>query len=262
MKILFTICGRAGSKGIKNKNISGFLGIPLPYYTYAAIELFLDKHRDIDADIAVNTDSRELLKLFDELKNKKICLLERRKEISTDSAPKIAVILDCVERMEVMRKKQYDVVIDLDLTSPLRTVRDIEHLVQKQSETQCDVAFSVTAARRNPWFNMVKKGDKGYGRVISSHFNARQEAPEVFDMNASLYAYKPEYLRLQKGVLDGYSEVITMYDTGILDLDHAEDLELMEVIAEHLYKTKPEFGAIRKYAEAVVKAIGLPEVDT
>ncbi len=261
MKILFTICGRAGSKGIKNKNISRFLGIPLPYYTYAAIELFLDKHRNINADIAVNTDSRELMELFDKLKNKKICLLERRKEISTDSAPKIAVILDCIERMEVMRRKQYDMVIDLDLTSPLRTVKDIEHLVQKQSETQCDVAFSVTAARRNPWFNMVKKSDKGYSRVISSHFNARQEAPQVFDMNASLYAYKPEYLRLQKGILDGYSEVITMYDTGILDLDHEEDLELMEVIGEHLYKTKPEFGEIRKYAETIVKGRELSEVN-
>ena len=44
MNILFTICGRAGSKGIKNKNIRKFVGKPLPYYTISAIDLFLKKN--------------------------------------------------------------------------------------------------------------------------------------------------------------------------------------------------------------------------
>ena len=39
-------------------------------------------------------------------------------------------------------------------------------------------------------------------------------------MNASIYAYRPEYLRAGKGVLDGYCEAVEMDDTGILDLDH------------------------------------------
>ena len=44
MKILFTICGRAGSKGIKNKNIREFVGKPLPYYTISAIDLFFKRN--------------------------------------------------------------------------------------------------------------------------------------------------------------------------------------------------------------------------
>ena len=43
MKILFTICGRVGSKGIKNKNIKSFVGKQLPLYTLSAIDLFLKK---------------------------------------------------------------------------------------------------------------------------------------------------------------------------------------------------------------------------
>ena len=31
MRLLFTICGRAGSKGIKNKNLRDFVGKPLMY---------------------------------------------------------------------------------------------------------------------------------------------------------------------------------------------------------------------------------------
>ena len=38
MKILFTICGRAGSKGIHNKNIKTFCEFPLPLYSLSALD--------------------------------------------------------------------------------------------------------------------------------------------------------------------------------------------------------------------------------
>jgi CMP-N,N'-diacetyllegionaminic acid synthase len=245
MKILFTICGRAGSKGIKNKNIRQFLGAPLPYYSLAAVDLYLCGHPDTQADIVLNTDSGELTHLFDINKLRRVDVIRRSAELSTDAAPKIAVIYDCLARMQLKTGAQYDMVVDLDITSPLRTVQDIANLIQKQAETRCDVAFSVTTARRNPYFNMVKKTDKGYKRVIESQFNTRQEAPEIFDMNASMYAYAPAYLRQQKGVLDGYCEAVQMYDTGVLDLDHENDFELMEVVGKYLFENKQAYKEIR-----------------
>ena len=62
MSILFTVCGRAGSKGIKEKNVRPFLKYPLPYYTLSAIELFC-AGKDLDYDIVVSTDSEKLKKL-------------------------------------------------------------------------------------------------------------------------------------------------------------------------------------------------------
>ena len=44
MKILFTIGGRAGSKGIHNKNIKTFCEFPLPLYSLSALDLYLTKH--------------------------------------------------------------------------------------------------------------------------------------------------------------------------------------------------------------------------
>ena len=43
---------------------------------------------------------------------------------------------------------------------------------------------------------------------------------------------------------EGYFEAIIMYDTAVLDLDHENDFELMELIADYLYKKKPEFGEV------------------
>ena len=154
--------------------------------------------------------------------------------------------------MEDRFHTHYDMVVDLDLTSPLRKVEDIVHLIEKQKACLADVTFSVTDSRRNPYFNMVMKTEHGYKKVIASDFVARQQAPEIFDMNASLYAYRPDYLRTQKGVLDGYCEVIIMEDTGILDLDHINDFELMQVIAKYLFATRADFAEIY---ENIVRAI-------
>lgn len=66
-------------------------------------------------------------------------------------------------------------------------------------------------------------------------------------MNASLYAYIPDFLRPGISLFDGYAEAIYMYDTGILDLDHENDFELMEVIARYLFETNQEFGEIRNH---------------
>lgn len=244
MKILFTICGRAGSKGIKNKNIRDFLGQPLPYYTLSAIDLYKKMNTENAVDVVANSDSPELLKLMSENPFFPVFTIERCVELGGDNVPKISVILDCLDFMQNKSGSNYDMVVDLDITSPLRTKIDIDNLIKKQKECNADVTFSVTDARRNPYFNMVMKTEKGYTKVLKSNFTTRQQAPEIFDMNASMYAYNPQYLHEKKGVLDGYCECIHMYDTGILDLDHENDFELMEVIAAYLFKTRDLFREV------------------
>lgn len=246
MKILFTMCGRAGSKGIKNKNIRSFAGKPLPYYSISAIDLFLKKTElEIDYDIVVNTDSMELINMMKENPLRKVQVIERKSELCNDVIGKIEVIRDCYFQMKERMGKSYDIVVDLDLISPLRTVIDMENLIKKHRETKADVTTSVTDARRNPYFNQLKRTEHGFKKVIESDFTARQQAPEVFDMNASLYAYNPEYLMTGKGVLDGYCECIEMKDTGVLDLDHENDFALMEIIAEYLFRTDNGYGEVK-----------------
>ena len=59
-RLLITICGRAGSKGFKNKNLKNFCGKPLVYYSLSAAELFIKKHPELEIDVALNTDSEDL----------------------------------------------------------------------------------------------------------------------------------------------------------------------------------------------------------
>ncbi|AUM96500.1 TPA: acylneuraminate cytidylyltransferase family protein [Clostridium botulinum] len=245
MNILFTICGRAGSKGIKNKNLKDFLQYPLPFYTVSAIDLYKKQNPDFYCDVALNTDSSALIKMFKQRLNFKVDIIERKLSLALDNTPKVIVIYNCLDEMKRRKSINYDIVVDLDITSPLRTVEDVSNLIRKKIESNVDIVFSVTDSRRNPYFNMVVKTEKGYERVIASSFNARQEAPDIFDMNASLYAYSPEFLESGKGIFEGKCDVIKMLDTAVLDLDHENDFHLMQVIAEYLFQEYPAFKEIR-----------------
>lgn len=244
MNILFTICGRAGSKGIRNKNIKEFLDHPLPFYTVSAINLYTKLHPENLYNVALNTDSIDLMNLFRDELNLDIDIVERRAELGLDNTPKVSVILNTYEEIKKRKKIDYDMVVDLDITSPLRTVMDIENLIDKKKEVTADVVFSVTDSRRNPYFNMVMKTVNGYERVIQSSFNTRQEAPEIYDMNASMYAYSPSFLVSEKAIFEGKCDVIKMMDTAVLDLDHENDFELMIVIAKYIYKTYIDYNEV------------------
>lgn len=245
MNILFTICGRAGSKGIKNKNLIDFLGYPLPFYTVSAIDLYIKRNPDIKADTVLNTDSDRLIEIFREQINYNVEIIKRESHLGLDHTPKITVVLNCLQIMKSRKYINYDMVVDLDITSPLRTVTDIEKLIEKKINSDADAVFSVTDSRRNPYFNMVMKTENGYERVMKSTFNSRQEAPEIYDMNASLYAFSPEFLESGKMLFEGKCDVIKMKDTAVLDLDHKSDFELMQVIAEYLFNNYSEFGEVR-----------------
>ncbi len=244
---LITICGRAGSKGFKNKNLKTFCGKPLVYYTLSAVELFANKHPEIDIDIALNTDSDELAELVI-LAYPKAVHLERTAELAGDTVPKMAVFQDSLARMEERNGIVYDFVMDLDITSPLRTAEDVENAyVLKANRADLDLVFSVTPSRRNPYFNMVRDCGDYVEKVISSPFTARQQAPAIYDLNASIYVFNRDFLAQNKtGILwDGKIGVSQMMDTGILDIDSEEDFELMQVIASYLFEKIEKFKTVR-----------------
>lgn len=252
MNLLFTVCGRAGSKGVKGKNVRDFCGVPLVWYTFAAIALYQEKYAAADdtVQIVLNTDSEELIRLTADLPNAPF-VIRREASLGGDAVPKVSVIRDCLERTEAYFGKTFDMVVDLDITSPLRTAEDVRNAIEKKrAREETDVVFSVTHARRNPYFNMVKETDGFFVKAIPSAFTARQQAPVFYDMNASIYAYSPRALREKDAAsfFNDRADVILMEDTGILDIDSEEDYLLMQAIAAYLYSVREEMAAVQKRA--------------
>lgn len=247
MRILFTICGRAGSKGIKNKNVQNFLDKPLPAYAVSLIDLYLKENPEIEYDIVLNTDSRELIEMLSEIsinKKRKIEIIERTAELSGDNVAKCDVIRNCYNVMKDQKGQEYDTVVDLDITSPIRRKQDLDNLIYKIQNVEYDIVESVTESRRSPYFNIVQETDHGVRTVIESYFTTRQSAPVTYDENAALYAYNPNFLVGNMRWDDSHREIILMPDTGVLDLDRPQDLELMQVIAEYLLKKDAGFRQV------------------
>lgn len=250
MNILFTICGRAGSKGLKNKNLKTMLGKPLVFYTLSAIDLFIKENKGKDTiHVCASSDSKELLECITSQTKISVFTIDRSAELSGDTVGKIAVIRDACIRTNEYYGVNHDVVIDLDITSPLRRVGDIINAYEKLiSNSEFDLVFSVTGARRNPYFNQVKKNRDSdvYEVVVNAGFTTRQAAPEIYDMNASIYAYDGEYLinSTSDKLFDGRCSAVVMKDTAVLDIDSEEDFELMEWLARYFVEKDVDFRMV------------------
>lgn len=246
--VLITICGRAGSKGFKNKNLKIFDGQPLSYYSLSAAELFMQQHPEIDVDLCLNTDSDLLIDVITK-KYPEVTVIERPEELCGDIVPKMMVYQHSLREMEKRTGSRYDYLIDLDITSPLRQKGDVSGAYEvKEQRPDLDLVFSVAPARRTPYMNMAKLAGDHVERVIDHHFTARQQTPTVYDLNASIYVFERRFLvENETGFLwDGKCGIYQMFDTGIIDIDSEEDYQLMEAIAHYLYSAYPDFGAIQQ----------------
>lgn len=240
MNILFTICGRAGSRGFRNKNLKELRGIPLVYYTLAAIKGYQDRHPEDFITIALNTDSEQLIAQVSKQDRLSVRIVKRKEELAGDTVAKVAVIKDtflaCYDIIP-------DVIIDLDITSPMRRAEDIENIISEYTKGIYDLVFSVVEARRSPYFNMVEIKEDGYFRKIcDSNYTARQQAPQSYELNASIYAYSPSFLRgeIQRTILDYNCGISIMPDFLVLDIDSEEDFLMMASLHDIYCKTDNE----------------------
>lgn len=230
MSILITICARGGSKGIPGKNIKLLNGKPLLYYTINIAKQFQNIFDHVD--IALSTDSNEILKVA--AKYELLSEYQRPESLSGDTIGKIDVISDILLWNERRFNFNYDYVLDMDVTSPLRNISDLISAFRIiESDSDSLNLFSVSPANRSPYFNMVEQKENGFYAQIKQPEElvlTRQSAPKIYDLNASFYYYKRVFFDL------GYKTAIT--DKSLIyvvphlcfDLDHPIYFEIISYL--------------------------------
>lgn len=226
MSRICTICARGGSKGVKNKNIRDLAGKPLIAYTInqaQASHLF-----DV---IAVSSDSPEILDIG--RKYGADLLVKRPEELATDTAAKVPVIRHCVAEAEQVTGKRFDIVVDLDATSPLRLVEDIQGAVSLLENEKVANVITAAPARRSPYFNLVELGKDGVVRLSKSleqPIVRRQDSPECFDMNASIYVWQRAALFESPTIFNSDTRLFVMPKDRSTDIDDAIDFQIVELL--------------------------------
>lgn len=223
MKIVAIICARGGSKGVPRKNIRLLCGKPLIVHT---IEVAM-KCKLIDR-VIVSTEDPEIARIA-RVNGAEVPFL-RPKELALDNAPKLPVLKHAIQFLESELKYVPDIIVDLDPTSPLRTEKDVENCI-RMVEEGADNVFSVTEARRNPYFNMVEIINNKVQLVKkpARPVFGRQEAPKVYDMNASIYVWKRDALMNNDSIFLENTKVYIMPNWA-LDIDTETDFEFVEFI--------------------------------
>jgi hypothetical protein len=233
MNILITICARGGSKGIYAKNIKAINGAPLIAYTIKLAKKFQKKY---NSKIALSTDDIEIKKVAEDFGL--ITNYKRPKFLATDTAGKIDTIKDVLLYEESLLKDKIDFILDLDVTSPLRTFEDLEQafklLINKPEALNL---FSVNPAARNPYFNMVEKNSNGFYSLVKTNpdgsIMTRQSAPNVFELNASFYWYRRSFFDSgAKSAITNKSIIFEMKHI-CFDLDHPVDFLFMEYLLQN-----------------------------
>jgi CMP-N-acetylneuraminic acid synthetase len=233
MNILITICARGGSKGIPGKNIKFIGGKPLICYS---IDLTSRLKARWNVKVALSTDDSEIMSVA----NAHGVFTEylRPEHLASDTAGKIDTIRDLLLYEESLVDYKYDFVLDLDVTSPLRTLEDVEKALELMiANPKAKNLFSVNNAARNPYFNMVEENSDGFYSLVKTNINGslmtRQSAPKVYDLNASFYWYRRSFFESGSKTAITDKSLIYAMDHICFDLDHPVDFLFMEYLLQN-----------------------------
>lgn len=229
MNRICTICARGGSKGVKNKNLRELLGKPL-----IAHSILQAKASGLFDVIAVSSDSQAILQAAKEYGAN--IVVERPAELATDTAAKLPVIQHCVSEVEKMTGLSFDVMTDIDATSPLRTVEDLKNSIKLLENHEYGTNLITGApSRRSPYFNLVEENSKGFvqlSKELPSAIVRRQDAPKSFDMNASIYVWKREAFLNGTSIFTPTTILYEMPEERSIDIDSELDFEFVSFLAE------------------------------
>ncbi len=178
-RILAIIPARGGSKGIIHKNIVDLSGKPLISYTIEA-----GKNSKYCDYVMVSTDDVNIAKTA-RLYGAEIPFL-RPSELASDTAKTVDVIVHAVTELRKI-KNEYDVLVLLQPTSPLRTAQDIDAAIEKFFIFDCLPLVSVCEVEDSPVLIRSIEREKLVSILGGTSTCRRQDMPLFYKVNGAIY---------------------------------------------------------------------------
>lgn len=219
-RIVGIIPARGGSKGIPHKNIAVLGGKPLIAYTIEAAKTseYLDR-------CIVSTDSEVIRELA--------CRwgadipFMRPEEIAQDTTESIEVVIHVLNWFE-KNGEQYDYVILLQPTSPLRSGEHIDKAIEKIIDSQAESLVSLTEVSENPIHMRYLENGKLIKIVDYKGRSRRQDYPAFYKINGAIYINTVEMLLKKRVFVDDDTRPFMMNKLCSIDIDSQDDLETAE----------------------------------
>jgi len=226
MNILAVIPARGGSKNIPRKNITEVNGKPLISYTIgAALEA------DFLTDIVVSTEDQEIAQISKEL-GAQVPFI-RPLSIASDDAQSFPVIEHALHFMEKARGFEYDAIIMLQPTSPLRTSKHINDSINLFNSNKCDSVVSIVSVGGNHPLRMKRlEGNQMVNYIDQGFWNMkpRQDLPNVYIRNGAIYLIRRDVIIEQSQLIGNQCLGYVMNDIESINIDTPIDLMVAELL--------------------------------
>jgi CMP-N,N'-diacetyllegionaminic acid synthase len=220
VSLLALIPARGGSKGIPRKNIKPLAGKPLIGWTIDAAKQVSCVDR-----IVVTTEDEEIAAVARAF-GAEVPFM-RPPDLATDETPGIEPVLHALKRLP-----DYEWVLLLQPTSPLRTHRDIEAIWQLCQSSAAPSAVSITEASKHPYWMYAQDDQARLQPFISGRpdITRRQDLLAAYALNGALYLAKTEWLLQQGGFIGPETVGYVMPPERSADLDTEQDWRWVEFL--------------------------------
>ncbi|MDP2641147.1 MAG: acylneuraminate cytidylyltransferase family protein [Candidatus Yanofskybacteria bacterium] len=228
-RVLGLITARGGSKSIPKKNIKEVAGKPLIVYTIQAAQ----ESRLLTRTI-VSTDDAEIIDVVKKFGAE--VPFVRPAEYAQDSSPHIDVVLHALDWFKEQQGEEYDYVMILQPTSPLRMAEDIDNAIRKAVDMDADSVMSMMELvdfdpRK---LKVLHESDEHLilpfmeeeGKTSAFRQHARMK---LYKRNCAIYLTKTAVLR-QRDLFGKTSRAYIMPTERSLDINEPFDLELAEYL--------------------------------
>ncbi len=224
--ILGLIPARGGSKGLPRKNIKPLLGKPLIVWTIeqALSSKYLDR-------VVVSTDDKEIADISKKY-GAEVPFM-RPKELATDKSKGIDVVLHTINWLkENDNRKQYDLIMLLQPTSPLRKSENIDKATELLFLKEAKTIVSVCEVDYHPlWANTLPEDGCMKDFIIQEIMNKnRQELPVFYRLNGAIYLAYCDYIKQCKSFMGKETFAYIMPREKSIDIDSEVDLKLAEIL--------------------------------
>ena len=233
-KILAIIPARAGSRGLKNKNIRLINNRPLIYWP-----IFAARKSKYINKVILSSDSTSIAKTAKKFKAETPFI--RPKKLAKDDSKSVDVIIHAINFFK-KNKIFFDYVVLLEPTSPLTTSKDIDkaleilHKKRKYADSIVSVAENVN---KHPSFSVKINKDKIIKPYLKKFMTIRrQKILKIYFFDGSLYISKINTL-LEKKTFNHHKTLAYIVDKWkSIEIDDIIDLISAEAIMKNINRIK------------------------
>jgi N-acylneuraminate cytidylyltransferase len=222
-KIIGIIPARGGSKTLPRKNLKILAGKPLIAWTIeeAHKSQYLDR-------VILSSEDAEIIAVAKEW----ACEVPfiRPVELASDETPGIEPVIHAISVIE----EDYDYIVLLQPTSPLRTTKDIDDCIRYCVREDAPFCVSVTLVDKHPFWMHTLSEDQRLRVLIptGSLVDRRQDLPPVYIPNGAIYVAKTDYLLKEKRFITKETLAYIMPEERSWDIDNQLDYLFCALLME------------------------------